>query len=86
MRASALATAGGVALILIVAITLSINAIAYGQSTNALLLLIGFAGTQVPTLLRMRDVENKIQSLQEDLPAVVSAAVDPTTPPKEDNK
>jgi hypothetical protein len=86
MKASALATAGGVALILIVAITLSVNAIVYGASTNALLLLIGFAGTQVPTLLRMSNVENKIQSLQEDLPAVVSAAVDTTTPAKEDNK
>jgi hypothetical protein len=86
MKTSALATAGGVALILIVAITLSVNAIAYGASTNSLLLLIGFAGTQVPTLLRMSNVENKIQSLHEELPAVVSAAVDPTIPPKEDNK
>jgi hypothetical protein len=54
------AVLGAVALILITAIALSANAIAYGQSSNALILLLGFAGTQIPVLLKMQTVEKKV--------------------------
>lgn len=74
LRASTYAIIGAVIIISLTVLGLVINVIVYGANTNSIILLLGFVSSQVPLLLKLVHVENKVNGnyslLQERLVTV----------------
>jgi hypothetical protein len=60
MKTSSWAVVGAIVVIIITTVGLVVNSFIYGQSSNSLMLLMGFVGVQLPILLKMGNVETKV--------------------------